>query len=151
MKKLDPKIHEKEISGLAGDPKYIWYGSLAGYDDAPVPLYVENIPMHFAIFGITGSGKSFDNGALMEQLTVIPKGEYVSYPMIVIDAHGDYTDYVDYRSKERLGAAGCIGDPFATPFFQFFVVGLTVRVDPDPHHRSRGCARRPCCVEPPRT
>jgi DNA helicase HerA-like ATPase len=100
--KLDPKLHEKDIYGVAkGDSKYVWYGSLAGYTDAPVPLNVENIPMHMAIFGVTGSGKSFDSGALIEQLSNIPrrKREFVSYPMVIIDSHGDYADYIDYWSK----------------------------------------------------
>jgi len=100
--KLDPRAHEKDIYGVSrDDPKYIWYGSLAGYDEAPIPLYVENVPMHMAIFGVTGSGKSYDAGALIEQIVNIPrkKGEMVSYPMIIIDAHGDYTDYLDFVSK----------------------------------------------------
>lgn len=100
--KLDPRAHEKDIYGVSrGEPKYVWYGSLAGYNNAPIPLNVENIPMHMAIFGVTGSGKSFDAGALIEQLVNIPrkKGETVSYPMIIVDAHGDYTDYVDFVSK----------------------------------------------------
>lgn len=110
--KLDPKVHEKDIYGVArGERKYIWYASLAGYTDAPIPLYVENIPMHMAIFGVTGSGKSFDTGALIEQLVNIPRkeGNFVSYPMIVIDAHGDYSDYIDYVSEgNELGRFGWI-------------------------------------------
>jgi hypothetical protein len=110
--KLDPRAHEKDIYGVSkGEPKYIWYGSLAGYDDAPVPLYIENVPMHMAIFGVTGSGKSFDAGAFIEQIVNIPrkKGDIVSYPMVIIDAHGDYTDYLDFISKgNELGKFGWI-------------------------------------------
>jgi hypothetical protein len=110
--KLDPRAHEKDIYGVSRDePKFIWYGSLAGYDKAPIPLNVENVPMHMAIFGVTGSGKSFDAGAFIEQIVNIPrkKGEMVSYPMIIIDAHGDYTDYVDFVSKgTELGKFGWI-------------------------------------------
>jgi DNA helicase HerA-like ATPase len=97
--KIDPKVHEKDIFGVSQkDPKYIWFGSLIGYKDAPVPLNVENIPMHMAIFGVTGSGKSFTTGALIERLADIPvkNGKNVSYPLIIIDAHGDYTDYVNH-------------------------------------------------------
>jgi len=102
--KLDPRAHERDIYGVSrGQPKYIWYGSLSGYEKppSPVPLYVENVPMHMAIFGVTGSGKSYDAGAFIEQIVNIPrkKGEMVSYPMMIIDAHGDYTDYVDFVSK----------------------------------------------------
>ncbi|MEM2129042.1 MAG: ATP-binding protein [Candidatus Bathyarchaeia archaeon] len=110
--KLDPVAHEKDIYGVTkGDPKYIWYGSLAGYRNAPIPLNIENVPMHMAIFGVTGSGKSFDAGAFIEQIANIPrkKGEIVSYPMIIIDAHGDYTDYLDFVSKgNELGKFGWI-------------------------------------------
>ena len=110
--KLDPKVHEKDIYGVAkGEAKHIWYGSLAGYADAPIPLNVENVPMHMAIFGVTGSGKSFDAGALIEQLVNIPRKErdFVSYPMVIIDAHGDYADYIDYVSKgNELGRFGWI-------------------------------------------
>lgn len=99
--RIDPKEHQKEIFGVSKeDPKHVWIGTLSGYEKSslPIPLYVENIPMHIAIFGVTGSGKSFTTGALIEKLSEIPvkKDTTVSYPMIVIDAHGDYTDYANY-------------------------------------------------------
>ncbi|MCQ5340603.1 MAG: ATP-binding protein [Candidatus Methanomethylicia archaeon] len=108
--KIDPKQHLKEIFGVSpGDPRYIWIGTLSGYERSslPVPLYVENIPMHIAIFGVTGSGKSFTTGALIERLTEIPiNNNVVSYPMIIIDAHGDYTDYANYIANgNKLGSA----------------------------------------------
>jgi DNA helicase HerA-like ATPase len=102
--KIDPKEHEKEIFEISkGDPKYIWYASLAGYENAPVPLNVENIPMHMAVFGTTGSGKSYDTGALIEKLTDVPASEniHVSFPMMIIDANGDYLDYVSHFKKEK--------------------------------------------------
>lgn len=99
--RIDPKKHQKDIFGVSSeDPKHVWIGTLSGYEKSslPIPLYVENIPMHIAIFGVTGSGKSFTTGALIEKLSEIPvkKDTTVSYPMIVIDAHGDYTDYANY-------------------------------------------------------
>jgi len=97
--RLDPLKHGKEIFGVSqNDPYHVWYGSLIGYEGkAPVPLNVENLPMHMAIFGVTGSGKSFDAGVLIERLAEIPVKEgKVSYPMIIVDAHGDYTDYAKY-------------------------------------------------------
>ena len=110
--RLDPTKHEKDIFGISrGDPKNIWYGSLSGYSKAPVPLNVENIPMHLAIFGVTGSGKSFDTGALIEKLVEIPvgKNQTVSFPMIIVDAHGDYVDYVKFCSEgNKLGKMGWI-------------------------------------------
>jgi DNA helicase HerA-like ATPase len=110
--KIDPKVHEKDIFGVSRkDPRYIWFGSLMGYKEVPVPLNVENIPMHMAIFGVTGSGKSYTAGALIEKLMDIPvkNGKNVSYPLIIIDAHGDYTDYVNYVAKgNKLGQIGWI-------------------------------------------
>jgi DNA helicase HerA-like ATPase len=107
--RIDPKKHQKDIFGVSSeDPKHIWIGTLSGYEKSslPIPLYAENIPMHIAIFGVTGSGKSFTTGALIEKLSEIPvkKDIAVSYPMIVIDAHGDYTDYANYvASGGKLG------------------------------------------------
>ncbi len=110
--KIDPKIHEKDIFGVSQkDLKHVWFGSLIGYKDAPIPLYIENIPMHMAIFGVTGSGKSFTAGALIEKLADIPVKENgnASYPMIIIDAHGDYADYVSYVAEGgKLGQIGWI-------------------------------------------
>lgn len=110
--KIDPTKHKKEIFGVGKDePGYIWYGSLIGYKDkVPIPLDVEAIPMHLAIFGVTGSGKSFDTGCLIEKLVEIQvKNGEVSYPMIIIDAHGDYIGYVNYFiNKGKVGNEGWI-------------------------------------------
>jgi hypothetical protein len=114
--KLDLQKHAKDIFGVArGQKEHVWFGTLAGYGDAPIPLNVESIPMHLAIFGITGSGKSFDTGALIEKLVQIPvkdkasENEHVSYPMIIIDAHGDYTDYVNFVSSKQKGKCNKLG------------------------------------------
>lgn len=93
------------------EPGIIWYGSLIGYEKAPTPLTIENLPMHMAIFGVTGSGKSYSMGALIEKLALIKKGEnkYFSFPMLIIDANGDYLDYVDYFiENEEFGATSNI-------------------------------------------
>lgn len=79
-------------------------GALHGYPDGiKLPLNVENIPMHLAIFGITGSGKSYTAGTLIEKLLSIQtKNEkIVSYPMIIIDAHGDYVNYADEFNSDN--------------------------------------------------
>lgn len=108
--KIDPMKHDKDIFGVSrGDPKHVWYASLAGYENAPVPLNVENIPMHMAVFGTTGSGKSFDTGVLIEKLADVPFDEttHVPFPMVIIDANGDYLDYVNYF--KRNGTLGHVG------------------------------------------
>lgn len=96
IQRIDPKLHEKDIFGITRDkPGYSWYGTLSGYNDAPVPLDIEKIPMHTAVFGTTGSGKSFDTGSLIEKLMNIKGSDIysISFPMIIIDANGDYVDY----------------------------------------------------------
>ncbi|MCX8158628.1 MAG: DUF87 domain-containing protein, partial [Candidatus Diapherotrites archaeon] len=113
--KIEPERYtnyEEELFGISKDRKLsnrdykgiIKFGSLSGYGKLPVPLDVEKIPMHLAVFGVTGSGKSFSTGYLIEKLMHIPKSdtESTSYPMIVVDAHGDYIDYVNYVEKEGL-------------------------------------------------
>jgi hypothetical protein len=123
--RIDPERQVEQIFAVKKDDKgIVWYGTLAGYQKAPVPLNVESIPMHFAVFGITGRGKSFDMGVLIEKLCNIPAGKerlYISFPMIIVDAHGDYVNYASYlnehlkphtpyRSKPRTGTR-----PFTNP------------------------------------
>lgn len=104
--RIDPTQHERDIFGVTrGDAGYSWYGTLSGYQGAPIPLDVEKIPMHMAVFGTTGSGKSFDTGCLIEKFMGIKAKEdsCVSFPMIIIDANGDYLNYADYfESKSSI-------------------------------------------------
>ncbi len=99
----------EEIFGLPTKSEgIIWYGTLVGYKNAPIPLDIGNIPMHIGIFGTTGSGKSFDTGALIEQLVKIYDKEdrILAFPILIIDASGDYLDYVDFfEEKKKFGAA----------------------------------------------
>jgi DNA helicase HerA-like ATPase len=60
---------------------------------------------------VTGSGKSFDTGALIEKLASIPvaTNRNVSFPMLIIDAHGDYLEYARHRAKgNNLGAVDSV-------------------------------------------
>lgn len=106
--RISPESARKEIFGVdEGDPGIIWFGTQVGYRESPVPLDVEAVPMHMGVFGVTGSGKSFDMGALIEKLSSIPveTGRRVSFPMLIIDAHGDYTEYCRHmRNGRGLGA-----------------------------------------------
>lgn len=115
--RIDPKTHEEDIYGIKREtPGYSWYGTLTGYPNAPVPLDIEKIPMHMAVFGTTGSGKSFDTGALIEKFMKIKssKIESVSFPMVIIDANGDYIDYAKCyqdnldKFKERFRPVGWV-------------------------------------------
>lgn len=109
--RIDPTRHQKDIFNFVyGDEGIIWYGTQAGYERVrvPVALNVERIPMHIGVFGVTGSGKSYDMGALIEKLVDIPvgSGSKLSFPLLIIDAHGDYAEYAQYQ--EQLGAATSI-------------------------------------------
>jgi DNA helicase HerA-like ATPase len=110
--RIDPKTAREEIFGVhEGERGIIWFGTQAGYKESPVPLDVEAVPMHIAIFGVTGSGKSFDTGALIEKLASIPvaTNRNVSFPMLIIDAHGDYLEYARHRAKgNNLGAVDSV-------------------------------------------
>jgi len=89
---------KKRIYGIGdGEPGHIWFGTLNGYSNAPIPLDVQKFNMHMAIFGKTGSGKSFTTGALIEKLANIPTGtnEYGALPLIIIDSNGDYGEYTN--------------------------------------------------------
>jgi DNA helicase HerA-like ATPase len=117
--KIDPKRQVEAIFGIEKNTKgVIWYGTMAGYEEAPIPLDVEGIPMHFAVFGVTGKGKSFDFGALIEKLCAIPTGrrdiQIISFPMVIIDAHGDYTNYASYLYEEKMKQRES-GIPFGNP------------------------------------
>ncbi|HIP56865.1 MAG TPA: ATP-binding protein, partial [Ignisphaera aggregans] len=102
-------IFEKILNLDRDSEGIVWFGSILGYEDAPLPLIVENITMHIGVFGETGSGKSYTVGYLIELLSSIPTGREgvrVAIPTIVVDANGDYVDFHEvYIAKRRgLGA-----------------------------------------------
>ncbi|MHA1331035.1 MAG: ATP-binding protein [Candidatus Hodarchaeales archaeon] len=100
---IDIDKHIEDIFGVKKEkPGYVWIGSLLGYQNAAIPLDIEKIPMHFAVFGVTGSGKSFNTAVLIEKLLSIRVAENknVSYPMIIIDAHGDYVNLTELTEAE---------------------------------------------------
>ncbi|MEM4177969.1 MAG: ATP-binding protein [Candidatus Caldarchaeum sp.] len=101
VKKLAP-----EIFGVKEEDMIIEYGTLVGYEDLPVMLDVQALPMHLAVFGITGSGKSFNVGALIEQLSNIRwKKARKHFPILAIDPNGDYVDYWEhFIVNGKLGA-----------------------------------------------
>lgn len=111
----DPSQHEEKLFGMKrgeGDEKFVWFGDQIGYSDAPIALSVEHMPMHMAFFGVTGSGKSYNMGSIIELLASIPftidngTRAYVSYPMVIIDANGDYADYARENEAQEIGSLG---------------------------------------------
>jgi DNA helicase HerA-like ATPase len=97
----DVKTLARDIFGIGENDMVIEYGVLEGYEDLPALLSVEALPMHVAVFGITGSGKSYNVGALIEKLAEIKwkeNGREVvkHFPVIAVDPNGDYVDYWDH-------------------------------------------------------
>jgi len=86
---------------------FIEFGRLFGYKDIPFFLDVDAIPMHLAVLGVTGSGKSYTVGYLLEQLSNIEvEGGRKALTSIVIDANGDYLDYYEahHIKHQRIGS-----------------------------------------------
>ncbi len=104
---FDPRKDLKRVFGVEhGTSGVVWIGSILGYRNMPLPLDVENITMHFGIYGVTGSGKSYFGGILIEKLSKIPVSEETTsaLPVIIVDANGDYLDY--YQEFLRKGYFG---------------------------------------------
>jgi len=109
--RIDVARSLEEIFGITSKEGIIWYGTLVGYEGAPIPLTIEGIPMHMGVFGVTGSGKSYDVGALIERLVKIYAGEnrVLSIPMLIIDANADYLDYFQrFQEKGLFGASSFV-------------------------------------------
>ncbi|MCS7367391.1 MAG: ATP-binding protein [archaeon YNP-WB-062] len=98
---------EKEILEVmrpeGEDRVFIEFGRLFGYKEIPLFLDIDAIPMHLSILGVTGSGKSYTVGYLIEQLSEINiKGIKTALTTIIIDANGDYIDYYEaYHIKHQ--------------------------------------------------
>ncbi|AJC71222.1 hypothetical protein X802_02845 [Thermococcus guaymasensis DSM 11113] len=78
------------------------FGTIYGYEDLPAVLNINNITMHMAILGITGSGKSNTTGYLLEQLSRLNSSVYPAVPVIIIDANGDYIDYTLPENRKEV-------------------------------------------------
>jgi len=99
--------NEKEILEVmrpeGEDRVFIEFGRLFGYKEIPLFLDIDAVPMHLSILGVTGSGKSYTVGYLIEQLSEINiKGIKTALTTIIIDANGDYIDYYEaYHIKHQ--------------------------------------------------
>ncbi|MHA1340260.1 MAG: ATP-binding protein [Promethearchaeota archaeon] len=112
---IDSKEAETKLFKKAKNNTKISFGYLHGYTPIPVasnegisiPLNIDNLPMHLGIFGVTGSGKSYSTGVLIERLLNIEvidnkkKLGFVTFPTIIIDAHGDYLCYFKEAKKNN--------------------------------------------------
>lgn len=86
------------------DPSRTPFGTIYGYEGEKLPsiLNLNNITMHLAIVGTTGSGKSNTTGYIIEKISRLNSSTYKALPTIVIDAHGDYVDYTRSRNKNKV-------------------------------------------------
>jgi len=105
--KIEDRKEILEIMKKGGEDKVlIEFGRLFGYKDVPLFLDIDAIPMHLSILGVTGSGKSFTVGYLLEKLSEINIGGVgTALTAVVIDANGDYLDYYEayYTRNQKIG------------------------------------------------
>ena len=88
------------------DKATIEFGTFIGYRNVPLILDLDAIPMHLAVLGVTGSGKSYTVGYLLEQLSNIDLGNIqTALTTIIIDANGDYLDFYNtfHIKNQRIG------------------------------------------------
>jgi len=88
------------------DKATIEFGTFFGYKDIPLILDLDAIPMHLAVLGVTGSGKSYTVGYLLEQLSNINLVNlHTALPTMIIDANGDYLDFYEmfHVKNQRIG------------------------------------------------
>jgi DNA helicase HerA-like ATPase len=86
----------KIISPDSKDTYFINFGKLFGYTHVPLSLDINAIPMHLSVLGVTGSGKSYTTGYLIELLSDIKVGNHkTALPIMIIDANGDYLDFYE--------------------------------------------------------
>ncbi|MHA1380977.1 MAG: ATP-binding protein [Candidatus Helarchaeota archaeon] len=77
--------------------KGIHLGRLFERTDVEIQLDFDKfLTQHVAVLGATGSGKSYTNGVIVEEIA-LNKG----LPMIIIDPHGEYTTLSDLADRNR--------------------------------------------------
>lgn len=103
---LESKNYLSEIFGVQLSKRFtMLFGSLFGYYDMPVPLDLNNITMHLAVLGVTGSGKSYTVGYFVERLSKLRvQSTDIALPTIIVDANGDYLDFFyEFYNKHKFG------------------------------------------------
>ncbi len=84
----------RRLLGLKSDGLFI--GTMYGNDNLRVLIDAKALTsLHFAIFGATGSGKSYTVGVIVEEL--LEK----NYPVVIIDPHGEYSTFVKSNDEPR--------------------------------------------------
>ncbi len=78
----------------------IFVGYMYGHENVRIVLDPEILlRLHFAVFGSTGSGKSYTVGVIVEEFLKL------NYPVVIFDAHGEYStlSIPNDREDEVLG------------------------------------------------
>ena len=101
----------------------LFVGYMHGHRDLRIVLDPEVLlRLHFAVFGSTGSGKSYTVGVIVEEF--LKSG----YPVVIIDAHGEYSSLSKPNDSEKeveeLGIFGL--EPMGFPVNVFIPSKLTV-------------------------
>ena len=92
--KADQAIIASTI-GLAADKPGVFLGNLESYS-LPVKLNPVSLSTkHVAILAMSGSGKSYATGVLIEEL--VDQG----FPVVVIDPHGEYATLAEENDEEK--------------------------------------------------
>ncbi|MHA1593966.1 MAG: helicase HerA-like domain-containing protein [Candidatus Baldrarchaeia archaeon] len=80
--RIDQRLLSR-LLGLCEDGAFM--GTMYGNENIRVTLDIDKlVMMHIAVFGATGTGKSYTVGVLVEEL--LEHG----YPVVIIDPHGEY-------------------------------------------------------------
>lgn len=95
VRKAEPNI-VKEIAGFV--PGGLQFGTLLAQDITAEIGLTRLLQKHFALLGMSGSGKSHAAAVLLEEL-LLRKKEGGRMGVVVFDAHGDYTGFADSRSE----------------------------------------------------
>jgi len=91
----DPEEIRKIVLSSSEEGIFIEFGRLLGYENVHALLDLSALPMHMAVLGVTGSGKSYTVGYFLEKLSeiILPNGTKTGLSVLVIDANGDYLDF----------------------------------------------------------
>ncbi|MGQ4894229.1 MAG: helicase HerA domain-containing protein, partial [Candidatus Njordarchaeia archaeon] len=104
----------RKLLGIREDGLFL--GTMYGNSDLKVKINPESlVRLHFAVFGTTGSGKSYTVGVLVEEL--LEK----NFPVVIIDPHGEYFTFRekndDMSAVAKLSLLGLTTRGYPTQIF----------------------------------
>jgi len=104
----------RKLLGIREDGLFL--GTMYGNSELKVKINPESlVRLHFAVFGTTGSGKSYTVGVLVEEL--LEK----NFPVVIIDPHGEYFTFRekndDMSAVAKLSLLGLTTRGYPTQIF----------------------------------